>query len=187
MSKNKPTLARSMTQHIPTDVVKKFRAALADKSGDLSREFHEQYPQFCEKTLDYFERMGRFAENAATRDDLTAHIDAVTDVLSRQTSQINLHDRRINELDYRVKHLEQLATHTKISVDANTAISKQTLQLVELSSAKIDQLTASPIKSLPAIAYPILGVIALALIAAASGQMAAFIGWLGTIKIFGGA
>jgi hypothetical protein len=175
-----------MTQHIPTDVVKKFRAALADKSGDLSREFHEQYPQFCEKTLDYFERMGKFAENAATRDDLTAHIDAVTDVLSRQTSQINLHDRRINELDYRVKHLEQLATHTKISVDANTAISKQTLQLVELSSAKIDQLTTSTIKSLPTIAYPILGVVALALIAAASGQMHAFIGWLGTIKIFGG-
>jgi hypothetical protein len=172
-------------QHIPTDVVKKFRAALADKSGDLSREFHEQYPQFCEKTLDYFERMGKFAENAATREDLKEHIDTVTEVLSRQTNQINLHDRRINELDYLVKHQAQLITHTKISVDANTEISKQMLHLVELSNAKIDQLTASPIKTLPAIAYPILGVIALALIAAASGQMAAFIGWLGTIKIFG--
>jgi hypothetical protein len=172
-------------QHIPSDVVKQFRAALADKTGDLSREFHKQYPQFCDKTLDYFERMGKFAENAATRDDLRQHIDAVTDVLNRQTNQINQHDRRINDLDFRVKHLEQLAIHTKISVDANTEISKQTLQLVELSSAKIDQLTKSPFKSLPVIAYPILGVVAIALIAAASGQMAGFLGWLGTIKIFG--
>jgi chromosome segregation ATPase len=172
-------------QHIPTDVVKKFRAALADKSGDLSREFHEQYPKFCEKTLDYFERMGQFAENAATRDDLKSHIDTVTEVLSRSANQINHQDRRISDLEYRVKYIDQLATHTKISVDTNTEISKQMLHLVELSNAKIDQLTASPIKSLPAIAYPILGVIALALIAAASGQMAAFIGWLGTIKIFG--
>ena len=179
-----------MSNHIPVDVVRKFRDSLADKTGTASFEFHRQYPDFCDKSIDYFEKMGHFAENAATKDDLSEHVNAVKDVLNRQTERIGTHDRRINDLDYRVKHLEQLATHTKISVDANTAISKQTLQLVELASAKIDQLArpkAFDIRSLPAAAWVVIGVISIALISAATGQMGAFIGWLGTVKLFGGA
>lgn len=178
--------------HIPVDVVREFRRSLQDPTGVASIEFHRKYPEFCDKSMDYFEKMGKFAENAATKQDLREHIETVTNVLGRQTETINNHDRRINDLDYRVKHLEQLATHTKIAVDANTAISKQNLTLSETIAASLEQLQksqktkASILQTAPAIAWPVAGVVAIALIAAASGQMAAFIGWLDTIKIFGG-
>ena len=55
-------------EHIPKKVVEEYRASL--KSDIASREFHLKYPDFCDKTMDYFERMGHFAENAATKDDL---------------------------------------------------------------------------------------------------------------------
>lgn len=57
-----------MMNHIPKKVVEEYRESL--KSEYASREFHLKHPDFCDKTMDYFERMGHFAENAATKDDL---------------------------------------------------------------------------------------------------------------------
>ena len=111
-------------------------------SAEASRDFHRENPNFCEETIAYFKRMGELAERAATKDDL----DEYTEVLK---TKINGHERRINDLDYRVKHLEQLATHTKIAVDANTAISKQNLELSKAISDTVNQLNIAKPKSKP--------------------------------------
>lgn len=123
------------------ETIKKYQESTA--SAEASREFHRENPEFCAETIAYFKRMGELAERAATKDDLNEHMETVTDVLGRQTIQIQGHERRINDLDYRVKHLEQLATHTKIAVDANTAISKQNLDLSKAISDTVNQLKTS--------------------------------------------
>jgi len=123
------------------ETIKKYQESTA--SAEASREFHRENPEFCAETIAYFKRMGELAECAATKSDLNEHMETVTDVLGRQTSQIQGHERRINDLDYRVKHLEQLATHTKIAVDANTAISKQNLDLSQAISDTVNQLKTS--------------------------------------------
>lgn len=123
------------------ETIKKYQESTA--SAEASREFHRENPEFCAETIAYFKRMGELAECAATKNDLNEHMETVTDVLSRQTNQIQGHERRINDLDYRVKHLEQLATHTKIAVDANTAISKQNLDLSKAISDTVNQLKTS--------------------------------------------
>jgi len=184
--------AQPPSQHIPADIVSEFRSSL--KSEQASRQFHLKYPSFCEKTMDYFEKMGHFAERAATKSDLEQHMSTVTDVLMRQTDKIKDQDRRINDIDQRLRHAEFLAQHTKISIDTNTEMSKQQLALSQTISERLDEaikkMAANPpifeLSKIPALAWPVFGVVSIALIAAATGQMAAFISWLGTIKIFGG-
>jgi archaellum component FlaC len=160
------------------EVIAEFRESL--ESETKSRLFHAKYPEFCDKTMAFFEDIGDFAMRAVTKDDMKE----ITDAIQKHADQIGTHDRRLNDLDYRVKHLEQLVTHTKIAVDTNTAIARQTLQLVEIQDKKLDALQR-PAVQIPAIAWPIIGVVALAAVAALAGEMAGFIRWLGTIKIFG--
>lgn len=73
-------------EHIPKKVVEEYRASL--KSDYASREFHLKYPDFCDKTMDYFERMGHFAENAATKEDLR-----------KIASTLEEHDTRISSVE----------------------------------------------------------------------------------------
>lgn len=75
-----------MHNHIPKEVVEEYRESL--KSEYASRQFHLKYPDFCEKTMDYFERMGKFAENAATKEDLTLIVAKIDD-----------HESRISEME----------------------------------------------------------------------------------------
>lgn len=70
-----------MENHIPKKIVEEYRDSL--KSEYASREFHIKYPDFCDKTMDYFERMGRFAENAATKDDIKQIVETLEDQESR--------------------------------------------------------------------------------------------------------
>ena len=75
-----------MQDHIPREVVEEYRESL--KSEYASRQFHLKYPDFCEKTMDYFEKMGRFAENAATKDDIKQIVQTLED-----------HDSRISDIE----------------------------------------------------------------------------------------
>lgn len=165
------------------EVMAEFRDSLSSETK--SREFHAKYPEFCDKTMIFFEEMAGFAVRAATRDDIKQLVESIR----VHAEQLGHHDRRINDLDYRVKHLEQLVTHVKIAVDASSEIAKQNLQLSQSISARLDEMSSkTPVKTLaaiPAIAWPIIGVVALASVAALAGEMAGFIRWLGTIKIFG--
>ena len=181
-------------QHIPPNIVQEFRASLS--SDHNSRLFHKKYPDFCNHTIAYFEKMGHFAASAATREDLDKHIQTVTEVLTRQTGQIKEHERRIGDFDLRLKQAEFLAQSTKVSIDTNTELSRQQLQLSQTISARLDEVaervsteqapTAEHLAKLPPLAWPVLGVVVIAAISAISGQMGAFIAWLGSVSVFGG-
>lgn len=75
-----------MQDHIPREVVEEYRESL--KSEYASRQFHIKYPDFCEKTMDYFEKMGRFAENAATKEDIKQIVKTLDE-----------HDSRISDIE----------------------------------------------------------------------------------------
>lgn len=123
---------------IPHDVVQEFRESL--KSESASRAFHLKHPDFCESTMSYFEKMGHFAERAATKEDLNDHMRTVTDVLERQTARLNEHDRRINSVDARLKQVEFMCQHVTMSLDTGAATAKQQLALCESISARVDEL-----------------------------------------------
>ena len=84
-------------EHIPKKVVEEYRDSL--KSDYASREFHLKYPDFCDKTMDYFERMGHFAENAATKDDLKQIVSTLEEHDSRITSVESLKPDMKNVID----------------------------------------------------------------------------------------
>lgn len=84
-------------EHIPKKVVEEYRDSL--KSDYASREFHLKYPDFCDKTMDYFERMGHFAENAATKDDLKQIVSTLEEHDSRISSVESLKPDMKNVID----------------------------------------------------------------------------------------
>lgn len=88
--------------HIPSDIIKEFRDSLVDNSGIATLEFHRKYPDFCSKSMDYFEKMGKFAENAATKDDLKQIVD-----------KIKYHEEKINDHEDRLLDYEGLKADMK--------------------------------------------------------------------------
>ena len=81
-------------------------------------------------------------------------------------------------------HVSSTATNQSAVLESINVINRRFESIASQKSTQKQKLTV--FQSVPAVAWPVFGVVALALIAAATGQMAAFIGWLGTIKFFGG-
>ena len=62
----------------------------------------------------------------------------VGEAIAHVNQKVNINDRRISDLDSRVKHIEHLSTNTKISVDANTAIQQQHFEHTKTLSSQMD-------------------------------------------------
>ena len=180
-------------QHIPASIVQEFRESV--KSEHASREFHKKYPDFCNKTMDYFERMGQFAENAATKEDLKNAMAA----LGKQEVEQRRHGRRITDLeDVTKKHAAELSEirHQNINqsleirhISANTQDMPKRLNNIEsMLTVLTPAQTLKPhwIKQLPPPAWIAFSVVTIAFLAAATGTMQDLFGWLSSVKIFGG-
>lgn len=188
-------------QHIPESIVKEFRESV--KSENASREFHKKHPDFCSKFMDCFERMGQFAENAATKEDLKNAMAA----LGKQEVEQRGHGRRITDLeDITKKHAAELSEirHQNINqsleirhINANTQDMPKRLNNIESMLTVLTESALRPakpaaalkphwIKQLPAPAWIAFSVVTIAFLAAATGTMQDLFGWLSSVKIFGG-
>ena len=62
----------------------------------------------------------------------------VGEAIAHVNQKVHTHERRIGDLDSRVRHIESLSTHTKLAVDANTAIQQQHFEHTKTLSSQID-------------------------------------------------
>jgi hypothetical protein len=134
------------------------------------------------------------------------HFEAVfTDNSKRMLSMIeDLRNRRREDRDIIDRHESEIST-LKHCVTNNSIQLEQSRKIIDLihdgqkvANSNIEFIRdhiAAPftlaqkepsLSKIPAIAWPVIGVVSIAAIAAASGQMAAFIGWLGAVNVFGG-
>lgn len=142
-----------MHKHIPRQVAEEYRESL--KSDHASREFHRKNPEFCERTMDYFEKMGEFAENAATQDDVRSsqkHTESL--IIETNRSQLEIiqgnkdeadqkfvaMDRRQNDLESRFQQVEHMARSTQASSDRAVDVGVETLKAVNDLSGKVSDL-----------------------------------------------
>lgn len=111
---------QEMTQEECAEIQKQFQT-VAKNLSNLSR-----LPEI-EKKID------REVENGANGfKEVSASIRTINDRVSN-------HDRRISDLDSRVKHIENLSVHTKMSVDTNTEMQRQHFEFTKQSFAQIAQ------------------------------------------------
>ena len=160
------------------------------------------------------ERIGEHSAIRELRDSIDDLKGRIFDAVNNGDVRLTGHDGEIKELKARVESLEHAvdqimhrlgqveftARATKIAVE-DTA--RQTQKSVASVNDSVNSLhdtvnhvismsiskkpsSGAQFSKIPAIAWPVLGVVSIAVIAAATGHMGAFIGWLGTIKIFGG-
>lgn len=196
---------QKMQNHIPKEVVQKYRESL--RSEFASRQFHLEHPDFCEKTMGYFEKMGEFAENAATKDDISEVKDIVTqcniralEQVDKVSAKVDAQGRDIESLkhndrrqDSRLDKLEHQNLNMSIKMDHVETYTRQIPQLFDSINTLHDtvNLALSKASAQPKTAQKqsMLSKIPLAAWLALAGALASAIVYIvtGEIVTFGGA
>lgn len=118
---------------------------------------------------------------------LKQHDDEIADCLRR----IEVIEKTIDQILHRVDQVEFVARATKLAVDDGNKVTHRGISSLHDTvnialNMSVKNNSSGFTAKIPAIAWPVMGIVTIAFIAAATGHMGAFIGWLGTIKIFGG-
>jgi chromosome segregation ATPase len=174
-------------------------ASIVGKITDVENAF-VQCQQRISKAVE--ERIGEHSAIRQLRDSIEDLKSRIFEAVNNGDGRLAGHDGEIKELRARVESLEHAveqimqrlgqveftarATKSVSSVNDSVNSLHDTVNHVIAMSISKKPSSGAQFSKIPAIAWPVLGVVSIAVIAAATGHMGAFIGWLGTIKIFGG-
>jgi predicted nucleic acid-binding Zn-ribbon protein len=185
-------------------------ANIVGKITDVENAF-VQCQQRISKAVE--ERIGEHSAIRELRDSIEDLKSRIFDAVRNGDGRLEGHDGEIKQLKSRVESLEHAVEQimqrlgqveftvraTKLAVEdtarqtqksvasVNDSVNSlhDTVNHVIAMSISKSSATGVQFSKIPAIAWPVFGVVSIAVIAAATGHMGAFIGWLGTIKIFG--
>lgn len=170
---------------------------LQNPQGDVSEEDCEFIQRFAGEVFESIADVKKIPEVIERLDNIDRKIDKevdrgqhgfneVREAYRKLGDKVNSHDRRISDMDSRLKHLENLSTHTKLAVDQNTAMQQQHFELTKSINSQLQLLagktsdtskkadSSSKIPALPWQAWLAIALVVIAALSMATGQFDTF-------------